>query len=435
MTFRRTINTHQQTNEGSGLYFPQNNLMDTPRLWTKNFTIITLGSAVSILGNSVSAFAMGLLTLDKTGSVFLYALFLAANNLPKIVLPLIAGTFLDKRSRRKTVYTLDFISAALFIFMFAITQNGFFNYPIFLVLCIIMGCIDSVYIVAYDSFFPMLVSEGNFSKAYSISSLLYPLAIMMTPVAAYIYKTVGLPLLFLFNAFSFLVVAIFETRIKINETHIQNNNKSFSFCVFKEEFRKGILYIKAQKGLQVITVYFFINTLTSMGMDTLWIPYFKSVPTLGIMAYSYATTINVAGRLAGGGLQYRIKYPAKKKFAIALAVYIATCFIDGSVLFMPYTVMLVFFFMDGLLSVMSFNIRLSTTQSYIPEEFRGRFNGVYQMACNTGIIMGELIAGALAEYFSCRAIIIGLMAVNLIGTYAVMYKGREHVKPIYNRDV
>lgn len=435
LAFRGAFSIHQQRNEGSGLYIPQNILMDTPRLWTKNFTIITLGSAVSILGNSVSAFAMGLLTLDKTGSIFLYALFLAANNLPKIILPLIAGTFLDKRSRRKTVYTLDFISAALFIFMFAITKSGFFNYPFFLVLCIIMGCIDSIYIVAYDSFFPMLVSEGNFSKAYSISSLLYPLAFMMTPVAAYIYKTVGLPLLFLFNAFSFLVAAIFETQIKIKETHIQQSGESFSFNIFKEEFRKGLRYIKAEKGLQVITVYFFINTFSSMGMDTLWIPYFRSVPTLGIMAYSYATTINVAGRLAGGGIQYRIKYPAKKKFAIAMVVYVLTSIISGSVLFLPYILMLVFFFVDGFLSVTSYNIRLSTTQSYVPEEYRGRFNGVYQMACNTGIIMGQLIAGALAEYFSCRAIIVGLMALNLIGTFAIMYKGRRYVAPIYNRDV
>ena len=433
-SYSRLFISPEHKTKGAG-HIPHGTYMEAPRLWTKNFTIITIGSAVSILGNAVSAFAMGLLTLDKTGSVFLYALFLAANNLPKIILPLVAGTFLDKRSRRKTVYTLDFISAALFIIMFAVTQSGFFNYGFFLLLCIIMGCIDSIYLVAFDSFFPMLITEGNFSKAYSVSSLLYPLALMMTPVAAYIYEKIGLPTLFLFNAFSFLIAAIFETRIKLTESHLQTESARFSLRVFKEEFGKGISYLRAEKGLMIITVYFFLNTLTSIGMDTLWIPYFKSVSTLGIMAYSFATSINVAGRLAGGGIQYKVKFPAKRKFFIAMAVYVATCFIDGSVLFMPYALMLVFFFMDGLLSVTSYNIRLSTTQSYVPEAYRGRFNGVYQMACNTGIIVGQLIAGALAEYFSCRLIIIGLMGVNLIATFAIMYRGRRHVAPIYNRDV
>ena len=409
--------------------------MDKPSLWNKNFTIITLGSAVSILGNAVSAFAVGLLTLDKTGSIFLYALFLAANNLPKIILPLIAGPYLDKRSRQKTVYMLDFISAAIFLLMFIITESGFFNFSFFLILIIIIGCIESIYMVAYDSFFPMLVTEGNFSKAYSVSSLLYPLAYMMTPIAAYIYKEIGLPPLFLFNALSFLIAAIFETRIKIDESHIKKSEERISLGVFKSEFKKGFLYIKGEKGLLIITIYFFINTMTSMGMDALWLPYFKSVPALGIMAFSYATALSVSGRLAGGAIQYRIKYPPQKKFAIAMGVYIAASILEGGVLFTPFVFMLVIFFIDGLISVTSFNIRLSTTQSYVPEEFRGRFNGCFQMACNTGIIIGELIAGLLAEYYSCRAIIVGLMGINILATFAIMYRGRRHVKPIFNRDV
>ena len=410
--------------------------MDKPRLWTKNFTIITLGSAVSILGNAVSAFAMGLLALDKTNSVFLYALFLAANNLPKIILPLIAGPFLDKRSRQKAVYTLDFISAGLFAVMFGITQSGFFSYPIFLALGIIIGCIDSVYMVAYDSFYPMLVTEGNFSKAYSISSMLYPIAYMMMPVAAYVYKAIGLPSLFLFNALSFLVAAIFETKIKIDEVHIKNNgSEAFSFHVFIDEFRNGIKYIKSEKGLMVITLFFFINTCACQGMDTLWLPYFKASPALGIIAYSWATSINVGGRFVGGSVHYLMKYPAKKKFAISLVVYITSCFINGSVLFFPFIVMVIMFFIDGFLSVTSYSIRLSSTQSYVPENYRGRFNGVYQMSCNTGMIIGQLIAGAFAERFDIRLIIVALMSMNLLAIFAIMYRGRRYVAPIYNRDV
>ena len=40
----------------------------TPRpLWTRDFTIITLGSVVSMLGNALSGFAMSLMVLDKIG--------------------------------------------------------------------------------------------------------------------------------------------------------------------------------------------------------------------------------------------------------------------------------------------------------------------------------------------------------------------------------
>ena len=53
-------------------------------LWTRDFTIITAGTVVSILGNSISGFALGLLVLELTGSTFLYALYLVMYNLPKV---------------------------------------------------------------------------------------------------------------------------------------------------------------------------------------------------------------------------------------------------------------------------------------------------------------------------------------------------------------
>ena len=36
----------------------------TDTLWTRDFTIITVGSVISMLGNTVSGFAMSLLVLD-----------------------------------------------------------------------------------------------------------------------------------------------------------------------------------------------------------------------------------------------------------------------------------------------------------------------------------------------------------------------------------
>ncbi len=409
--------------------------MSSSKLWTKNFTILTAGSAVSMVGNSVSAFAISLLMLEKTGSVFLYVLYLVAYNLPKIILPLVAGPYLDKRSRRKTVYFLDFVSAAIFLFMFFITGSGIFSYSLFLFICILIGCIDSVYAVAYESFFPMLVAQGNFSKAYSVSSLIYSLAYMITPLAAFIYKIIGIAPLFLFNTVSFLVAAICETQIKIQESHLIQGKERISLHSLTADLKSGFRFISGEKGLLVITVFFFVNTLCGFGIDCLWLPYFKSAPGLGIMPYSYVTAINVFGSLIGGFVHYKIKYPPKKKFAIAMSVYIIVSVLDGGVLYMPFFLMMFVFFSDGFLSVTSYNIRLSATQSYVPEEYRGRFNGVFQMVVNTGMIFGQLIAGALGDLVPLRPLISGFMVVNIIGAFAIMYRGRSDVKLIFNRDV
>ncbi len=83
------------------------------KLWTRDFTILTLGTVVSMLGNAVAGFAIGLLVLDKTDSVLLYALFMTCYSIPRIVLPMVAGPYLDRFSRKRVIYTLDFFGRSL----------------------------------------------------------------------------------------------------------------------------------------------------------------------------------------------------------------------------------------------------------------------------------------------------------------------------------
>lgn len=401
-------------------------------LWTRDFSIITIGTVISMLGSSVSGFAIGIMVLDYTASVFLYALFMVAYTLPRLVMPLLAGPYLDSFSRKKVIYTLDFVSAGLFAALFLLLQVDFFNYTLFLVMAMVIGSIDSVYQVAYDSFYPNVVKEKEFlPKAYSISSLIYPFAALMVPVASWAYETVGLAPLFAFNAASFLIAAVMETRIKTDETHIESK-KSRSFSELKQDFKEGVVYLRREKGLLAITVYFMFTTLTGQAVGTLILPYFKSDPSLGVQLYTFVMACSLLGRLAGGTFHYFKKFDPKKKFAIALFVYFCTTAIEGVYLFLPVALMMVLQFINGAICVTSFNIRISSTQNYVPDSCRARFNGVFQMATNSGNIIGQLSAGALGEVLDLRLLVVLFMALNMLSILAVMVPGRKHVAKIYN---
>lgn len=403
-----------------------------PRLWTKDFTIITLGTVVSMLGNAVSGFAIGLLVLDKTDSVFLYALFMVCYCLPKIVLPLLAGPFLDRFSRKKTIYLLDFLSSALYLGVYVLIRVDFFIYPVFVLTAMVIGGIDSVYTVAYDSFYPTLIAKGNFTRAYSVASLIYPLATtIMVPVAAACYESVGLAPLFLFNSATFLVAAIAETRITAGESHVAAQPGAlFSRGRFKEDFKAGLEYLRNEKGLATITKYFFVTMLCYGVADTLLLPYFRSIGE--VSKYATVMAASTVGRLVGGLAQYRFRYPPKKKYAIAIFVYLFSCSLEGGYLFAPYSLMIACSFLMGLTSVTSYNIRLSGTQNYVPNEVRGRFNGVFQMMNMLGTIIGQLIAGALGGFVSVRLAAAGAMAVDIICVFLIFFPNAEHVKKVYN---
>ncbi|MEG2106085.1 MAG: MFS transporter [Clostridia bacterium] len=407
------------------------------KLWTRDFSILTIGSAVSMLGNAVSGFAMGLMIYDYTDSTLLFALFMVVYNLPKIILPLLVGPYMDRFSRKRVIYTLDFFSATVFLAITVLLYFNFFNYVAFLFMAIIIGSTDSIYIVAYESLYPSLITKGNYTKAYSVSSLIYPIATtIMVPIAGVFYETVGLVPLFAFNAISFFIAAIFETRIKTVEQHVQANlSQKFSIQRYKADFKDGISYLKREQGLLTIVAYFFCTTLASGAMGSLVLPFFKSTPGLGVQTYTLITSIATAGRMIGGFVQYRIKYPQHLKYYIAIFVYTAICFLDGTYLFLPIFMMFIFQFLVGVLGVTSYNIRISATQNYVTDDIRGRFNGIFQMITTLGMIIGQLLAGLLGEFFMEQYLILGFMIFNVIAIVVILLPRGEHVKKIYNNDV
>ncbi len=422
-------------------------IMPKNRLWTKNFTIITIGTVVSLLGSTAGMVAIGLVVLDKTQSTFLFATFMVANSLPKIFLPMIAGPYMDNYSRTKVIYSLDFISACIYIGVFFLLYNGLFFYPLFLFLAVVIGGIDGVYKVAYESLYPQLITAGNYRKAYSISSTIYPFTAVMVLGVSFLYDNhIGLEWVFLFNACTYFVAACCETQIKTHEDQVKTGAARFSVKRFEKEFMDGLNYIRAEKGLQFITAFFFINMFAFAASATVVMPYFKSTPHLGMLSFTHVMAGGIIGQIVGGFLQYRFKYPTEKKFMIAVAVYIVISVVEVGYLFssyaplammfiFPITPMFLLCMLSGLLQVTTYNIRTAATQSYVPNEYRGRFNGTFQMICTLGTCLGQLIAGGLSDITGERLVLSIFMSLNLLAVLFIMLPGKKYVQPIYNRDV
>ena len=93
-------------------------------LWTRDFTIITVGSVVSMLGNSMAGFALSLMVLDYTGSTMLYAIYLMTYTVPQLIVPIISGAILDRFSRKKMIYTLDFMMGGLYLLLGILLSHG-----------------------------------------------------------------------------------------------------------------------------------------------------------------------------------------------------------------------------------------------------------------------------------------------------------------------
>ena len=410
---------------------------NTNPLWTRDFTIITLGSVVSMVGNSLSGFAMSLMVLDYTSSSLFYAIYIMVFTLPQLIVPVFSGAILDRFSRKKTIYTLDYISSILYLTVGLLLFNGWFNYPLFALFVFILGSIQSIYQVAYQSFYPMLISEGNFSKAYSVASMLESVTVFIVPVSTLVYNVFGIGPLMLANALCFFIAATVETRIKTEEKYVEEQKateEKNKIHQMLSDTKKGFEYLWQEKGLFFIALYFLFSSISGGASNVIYLPYIKANFAHGEYYYLLFGGFMMLGRVITSSWHYRNKLPVNKKFLITFIVYTTLSLINGALLYLPLTIMFILGFIQGCMGVTSYTIRISATQSYVPDEKKGRFNGAFNMLSVLGCLIGEGIAGVLSELMDMRLVVVLVEVVVFASAVLIMGGGRKSVAPIYNRE-
>ena len=365
----------------------------------------------------------------------MFALYMILFQFPQIVMPTLSGPFLDKFSRRRAIYMLDFISAAVYGVFGLIMLKGEINYILMAVGGGFLGAVNSVYHVAYDSFYPMLIPEGYMTKAYSVASTMESMIMIVTPLSVYLYHKIGIAPLFFINMVCYFTAACFETRIKAEESYTITKEERFGFKQYAETFREGMEYLKSEPGLMAVALYFTVLAFTGGTYQIVVLPYFRETHgEWGEYLFLLIGGAMILGRLAASMFHYRHRLPESKKFWIAFTVYACTALIEGFYLYLPIILTMAFAMVDGMMGVTSYNIRISATQAYVPDGKKARFNGTFQMLNTIGMLVGQFVAGLLADRLPDKRLVVSVFAVIQFGfLWLLIYRRRADVSKIYNR--
>ena len=115
-------------------------------------------------------------------------------------------------------------------------------------------------------------------------------------------------------------------------------------------------------------------------------------------------------------------------------MYILLAFVEGSYLFFPIPAMLGMMFVFGVLGVTSYTIRLAATQSYVPDDMKGRFNGVFATLSTVGALLGQALAMLLSRSMPERWIVVAANALSLVAAVVFIGGRRREVAVIYNAE-
>lgn len=380
--------------------------MKKSKLWTKDFSLITVSTILSVIGGQAMSLPISLLVFDKTKSTFLSAIIMACNMLPNIFFPILVAPIIDKGSKKKWIVGLDILMTILYAVMGIYILKHPFNYILYVIFTLVVGTVSVFYQLSYSAWYPDLIPAGVEQKGYAVSGTIYPtVSIIMAPVAAFLYQTVSLGTIFLAVAGLTAVAVVAEANI--TET-ITKAAEKYNFEQYKKDIADGFTFIKKEKGIRNIYTYMSITNGSSNGISVITQAFYQTQPWLTVTMLGFLKSSETLGRMIGGIFQYKKEVPVKKRFALTKFVYAFYDSMDCVLLFMPYPLMLINRFMCGALGTTSATIRDTAVQCYLPQKIRARINAFFDVVFAAGGIAFQLAAGLLGQYFSYRIVALGL---------------------------
>lgn len=405
--------------------------MKEAKLWTRNFRLVILASAIGTIGATAGGFALAFLVFDETGSTLASALIVAIQLLPHLLLPVLIAPFMDRLPRKSFLVAGDIANAVLLAGMGLWLLFFNFSYVGYLAVSLLLACIGAVDELAFTSIYPELIPEGAEQKGYAVSSMLYPvLKVIMTPLAAVLLDTLGVAWILIAQSGLSFAAAITESFIHLDETERQHRTP-YSLQAWAGDIREAVQYLKEERGLRSIYEYMAVTNGVASGFSPILVAFFRTFPGFTAAMYSAFSVVEFAGRTIGSALQYRIKIPDKKKYGLMFFVYQVYESMDMCLLWLPYPLMLVNRGICGFLGSNSAILRSAAVQRYIPEKLRSRINAFDDVLITAGASVFSLMMGFLGEILDYRWCVTIGGAIAMLASWLLIWGRRKDVRRVY----
>jgi MFS family permease len=380
-------------------------------------------TAVSNLGDGVSAIAYPWLASAVTRSPILIAVAGFASRLPWLVFTLHAGVITDRFDRRKLIVGMDLIRGLLTVIVGAIVllnaeslpslnelnsltdmETNWVLYLVLVIASFLFGLAEVLRDNSAQTLMPSVVAEENLEKAngrmWSAESLTNsfigpPLGSLLIGISIFIP--------FFFDAVSFFVaVALIAS---ISGTFKPINDKPAEKIDFKGEIKEGFAWLWAHPLLRPMAIILgFMNGVGSM-VGATYILFAQEVLETSVFVFAILGMAGAVGGIIGGLLAPKISEKLGSGTSLSLSLIFApiSSLIIG--LSSNWQIVWVIAVFQTIFAILWNTITVSLRQSIIPSDLLGRVNSVYRFFAWGSIPIGVFLGGgivAVSQVFLSR---------------------------------
>lgn len=397
------------------------------RLFNRHFLLLWQGQAVSQLGSQVYSIAIVFWIKHATESASLIGLIMMLSSIPGVILGGVAGTMVDRHSRRKIILFSDLfrgivvLSLAAMLYWMPDATETIIAWIFVVALC--MSVTGSFFGPAMSASIPDLVPEDRLAGANSLRQLTAQLALFFgRGLGGMLYRLMGGPLLVLLNGVSFLFSAASEYFVRIpQEIPEKSGGWRAEFAAVRTNLAEGLRYVWDISGLRKLFFFSAIFNFFTMPVIVLLPFYVEDYLRLPLDWYGYLLAVYGSGVLVGALLVGWLKLPGRGRGRLMIVF----AFFNSAIVALlgyaqdPFTAMALALLL-GLMGAFN-GIHVSTIiQMSTPRAMRGRVFGLMHTLSGSLAPLGMGLGGIVFDmtgqnipliFVSCGAVMVLLSAL------------------------
>jgi len=237
----------------------------TEVLKNRNFFLLWLGQIISQLGDRLDQMALiAFVYLRAPGSTLEIAKILSFTIIPVFIIGPLAGVYVDRWDRRRTMYTCDFLRSALVLMIPLFLFYTRYLTPVYLIIFVVFS-IGRFFVPAKLSIIPDLVDKEDLLMANSLVNTTGMIAaILGFGISGVVVEWLGAKSGFYLDALSFLIsgtlifLIIRKTSVSMNLGKVSREIVEVIRKSVFQEIKEGILYFIRTKGVRFSAGVIFI---------------------------------------------------------------------------------------------------------------------------------------------------------------------------------
>lgn len=354
------------------------------------FLVLWLGQAISVVGTGLTTFALGVWVYRETGSVTQFALISVLASAPLVFLSPVAGTLVDRWSRRSTMLVADLTSALAVAGLYALHVAGELAIWHVYVASVVAALAGAFHWPAYAAATTLMVAKRNLNRAAGLAEFSRAASVAVSPLlGGALVVGAGLGTVLLVDWVSFMVAVACLVGVRVPTPQPQPHGSLLA------DVRVGWRYLSERPGLLRLLAQFAMMNLLCSFVPVLVVPLVLSVSTPQYLGLT--VSLATAGFLAGGVVMSMWGGPRRR----ARAIVLCGLFVGGALLVAgsrPSVVLIVaglfaFHFLVPVINACSQAI----WQVKIPPGLQGRAFAIRRMLAQASTPVGYLMAGPLAD--------------------------------------